>query len=488
MISPGPRVRADSTLDTVARAASHDHVVQFYESEEFLLGIVSGFLAAGLRAGQPVMAIASARRLGALSRRLGSAGVDVEAAERAGRVAWLDAEAVLAEIVVDGEPSWDRFRSAVARRVERLSEGSSWSRVRAYGEMVDLLCGRGASEAALRLEEMWNDLARTHAVSLLCAYAMAGFPEERDGANLRRVCGAHAYVIPAESWASAGDGDARAREVARLQQRARALEREVEHRRALELALQQALEERALLEEQMRGRNEDLARAVRLSEAFVGMLGHDLRNPLNAIATAGALLARRPECERNAKHASRIVRSARRMARMIDQILDFTRIRLGKGLPIDPRPIDLADLCRHATDELEGETDAPRVRLEVRGDVGGTWDADRLAQLVSNLVGNALVHGTAGQPVAIRLDGTAPDEVSLEVENAGTIPRDLLPAMFEPFGASSGRRAASSGLGLGLHISRQIALAHGGAIDVASSDEGWTRFTVRLPRAPPARC
>lgn len=485
MIPSAPGVRAEASREAVLRAAPHDHIVQFYESDEFLTGVVSGFLAAGLRAGQPVLAIVNARRREALGLRLRSVGIDAERAARAGQLALLDAEEVLSKVMVGGEPRWDRFRLEVGEVVERLGGGAPGRKLRAYGELVDVLWRGGDRGGALRIEEMWEHLASTHALSVLCAYALGSFEEEAHGRRIQDVCAAHGYVVPAESWVEVGDGDARLREVVRLQQRARALQHEIERRRELEGVLREALQERKRLEERLRAQNEALSRAVHLSEAFVGMLGHDLRNPLNAIATAAALLAQRAPSEEISRPATRIVRSARRMARMIAQILDFTRIRLGKGLPLEPREIDLADVCRHAADELEGESTPPRVRLETRGDVVGRWDADRLAQLVSNLVGNALVHGSAGTPVSIRLDGTRAQEVSLEVENGGAIRPDVLPGIFEPFASAPGPSGAVNGLGLGLHISRQIALAHGGSIDVASSDEdGRTRFTVRLPRSP----
>lgn len=486
---PGARLRFEGAMDEISRsAAAHDHVVQFYEDEEFLSGTVCGYLGAGLRGGEPVLAIASSAHREAFERCLAGAGIDVDRAARTGQLLLLDAVETLDAVMVDGEPRRDRFRAVVGGAVEALACGPFRGRVRAYGDMVDVLSRSGSLGAAARLEEMWNDLARVHALSLMCAYAIANFADDRHAHDMQLVLGAHSFVVPAESWAQAGDGNARLREVVRLQQRAYALEAELERRRTIESALRKALEDKKRLEDQMRRQNDDLVRNVRLAETFVGMLGHDLRNPLNAISTAAALVAHRAESDAIAKPAIRIVRSSRRMARMIDQILDFTRIRLGKGLPLDPRQIDLADVCRLATEELEGETEAPRVRLEARGDVGGTWDADRLAQLVSNLVGNALAHGVPGAPVSILLDGRGGDEVVLEVANAGSIPAELLPGIFEPFAASRGRAGgASRGLGLGLHITRQIATAHGGSIDVASSDEGFTTFTVRLPRVPPAR-
>ncbi len=232
----------------------------------------------------------------------------------------------------------------------------------------------------------------------------------------------------------------------------------------------------------------ELEHAVRFSEMFVGILGHDLRNPLSAITTAASVVLSRSDSDRVAKPVSRILSSADRMSRMIDQILDFTRVRLGGGIPLSRKPLDLADVCRLVLDELRSEGDEDRrARLVLRGETRGEWDEDRLAQLLSNLAGNALQHRLPGTPVSICIDGSLPHQVTLSVENRGTVPAELLPVIFEPLrGREGGKRKGSSGLGLGLYISQQIALAHGGSIRVDSEPGAdHTRFCVELPRTPP---
>ena len=171
---------------------------------------------------------------------------------------------------------------------------------------------------------------------------------------------------------------------------------------------------------------------------------------------------------------------------MIDQLLDFTRIRLGEGLRLSRSENDLVEVCRMAIDELDG--DAARVELHASGDAIGFWDGDRLLQVISNLVGNALAHGTRTAPVDVIVDGSAAGEVKLEVKNAGMIPEPVQALIFEPFRSGKDRKEdQSSGLGLGLYITRQIVLAHSGAIEVLSTREEGTCFTVWLPRAASAR-
>lgn len=228
---------------------------------------------------------------------------------------------------------------------------------------------------------------------------------------------------------------------------------------------------------------QELERAVRFSETFVGILGHDLRNPLSGITTATSLAISRAESDRVSKPLERVLSSAERMSRMIDQILDFTRIRLGRELPLQRTAMDLETVCRLILDELEDATTATELRLDLRGDARGHWDADRLAQLVSNLAGNAVQHRQPGTPVVVTIDGTRPDEVRFEIQNVGVIPADVLPTIFEPLRSGSSRkREGASGLGLGLYISQEIAVAHGGAIRVVSDARGGTRFKVELPR------
>lgn len=270
------------------------------------------------------------------------------------------------------------------------------------------------------------------------------------------------------------------------------LQAEIEHRKRLEQALQEALNQRRVVEdalrtsqEELKRQNEDLSRTVRFSEMFVGMLGHDLRNPLSAITTAASLLKKRADSEKVAKPASRILNSAGRMGRMIDQVLDFTRIRLGKGIPVQRREVDLLEICRMAIDELDATPNPRPVEFRWAGGCTGQWDSDRLLQMISNLVGNALTHGRAPDPVSVHVDGGDPDVVVLEVHNAGVVPAETLPTLFEPFGINpNGRTERSHGLGLGLFIGQQIVQAHEGTIEVTSSEEAGTRFVVRLPRAP----
>ncbi|HEX2678438.1 MAG TPA: ATP-binding protein, partial [Polyangiales bacterium] len=218
----------------------------------------------------------------------------------------------------------------------------------------------------------------------------------------------------------------------------------------------------------------DVERALRFSEVFVGVLGHDLRNPLSAVAAAANLLAEPTlGAERAPKLAKRILANTTRMERMISPLLDFTSIRLGRGLPLKLVAMDLAAECRAALEELR-PVYGVEVAFEAVGDCRGSWDRDRMLQLLSNLIGNAHQHGGAGNPPRVRVDGAASSSrVALEIRNHGAIPSELLPNIFEPLRqgkSNSKKRDGSTGLGLGLYISQQIVQAHRGTIRVESNE------------------
>ncbi len=213
---------------------------------------------------------------------------------------------------------------------------------------------------------------------------------------------------------------------------------------------------------------EELSRAVHISEMFVGILSHDLRNPLSAILGAAQLLKSDLREPKFARLLALLASSGDRMGRMIDQLLDFTRARLGEGIPLVRENVDLTQLAQGVVDEARASNLASVLRLETRGDTSGDWDRDRVCQILSNL--------------EIVLDGSDAECVTLSVQNEGQIPLDLMPVIFNPFRGTLQKRGKSKGLGLGLYVARQIALAHGGELRVTSSGSS-TAFRLELPRA-----
>ena len=242
-------------------------------------------------------------------------------------------------------------------------------------------------------------------------------------------------------------------------------------------------EARVQLREQLiqeTARRRDAESTMRFAEMFVGMLGHDLRNPLNAVAMTARLLKRKGGAA--AKAVDRILSSAERMSNMVAQLLDLTRSRLAGGITVDKKPIHLGEIVNEAVEELRLVHPQRNIRCELRGDDRTLGDQGRLAQVVSNLVGNAVEHGDPGVPVMVSLAANG-DRLVLVVQNAGPpIPQELLQVIFDPFRRTTARGELAKGLGLGLFISQQIVLAHGGDIEVRSTAQEGTTFTVSLAR------
>ena len=227
--------------------------------------------------------------------------------------------------------------------------------------------------------------------------------------------------------------------------------------------------------------------ALRLNELFVAIVGHDLRNPLAAMLTAAEQLADQLSDDRQLRTLRRMLSAGDRMTAMIEQLLDLTRARLGSGLGfIRVRErVDVGDLVKRAVDELRAGHPGREIALSSAQDCPVSGDPERLVQMFSNLVGNAVTHGIADTAIAVTVLGNLGDIV-VEVRNQGVIPADRIATLFEPFRARPREAARSSGLGLGLFISHQIAVAHGGEITVESAADTGTVVTVRLPRADDA--
>jgi signal transduction histidine kinase len=230
------------------------------------------------------------------------------------------------------------------------------------------------------------------------------------------------------------------------------------------------------------------ARAVEFQRRVLGIVGHDLRNPLSVVTMSATQLARSSEQNgRRAAPISRILAAAHRMEGMIRDLLDYSRIELHIALPLDIRPASAHESASRIVEEFRAVNPGREIRYEPGHDPAVDWDPDRMEQVLANLVANALKYGQEGTPVRVawRRERGA---MVLEVHNRGKpIPANLLPHIFEPFRRGSNDARTSKGsMGLGLYIVRQIVQQHGGRIEVRSSLAHGTTFTVRLPGRAPA--
>jgi signal transduction histidine kinase len=225
----------------------------------------------------------------------------------------------------------------------------------------------------------------------------------------------------------------------------------------------------------------------RSRDIFLAILGHDLRAPLQAVSMSTEMLLRKTRLEGDAlKCANHIKRGTRHMAVMVNDLLELVRSRLGKSLPIEPAPMDLAETARAAVAEANAGNPACELVLDIQGDMQGVWDPGRLAQLLQNLIGNALQHGSTTHDVTVTLNGER-DAIRLTVRNYGIpIPAEAIATLFDPLVRSADEELGqpSTSLGLGLFIVKEVVEAHQGTIEVSSSESDGTLFTVILPRHP----
>jgi sigma-B regulation protein RsbU (phosphoserine phosphatase) len=226
---------------------------------------------------------------------------------------------------------------------------------------------------------------------------------------------------------------------------------------------------------------------VEFEQQLVGIVSHDLRGPLNAILTGASMMLQRENIDPwQAKTTARILSCAERSNRLIRDLLDFTQARMGGGIPVRPAPQDFHEVTLQVVEEARVAHAERTIQVTQSGDGRGEWDADRLSQVVSNLLANALKYSPEGTPVAVTTQGEE-ERVVLRVHNAGEpIAPDLLPRIFEPLRRGKRRvNKSDRSIGLGLYIVRELVLAHGGTVEVSSTEAEGTTFTVTLPRQPP---
>ncbi|MDB4889715.1 MAG: sensor protein [Gemmatimonadetes bacterium] len=467
--------RTADTYESLGIGSASTHAVQFYENDEFLVTSVGDYLATGLAVGQPVVAVTTeAHRLG-ITDHLRDRGFDVKRAVQRGQLVLVDADALLASFMVNGHPDAELCRAAVGGLLRAYQSRVPRVTIRVFGEMVDVLCRSGNLGGALELEELWNDMARTYSFSLLCGYSMRTFASDAHTDSVSSICAQHAHVIPTERFLEVQPSN-RMREVAMLQQRAQALESEVQRRDTLEQSLRVAL---AKAEAANRAKNQ-----------FLSVMSHELRTPLNAIGGHVQLVEMEllgPINDRQRDSLGRVQRSQRQLLGLINDVLNLARLDASQ-VKYAAEPVSFAPLIAEVIGLVEPMFAASSltcaIDLAAEETLIARADREKVQQVLLNLLGNAVKFTPAGGHVTMRTYELPDCVVAIEVRDSGIgMAADKLDSVFEPFVQMAGAAAGQKdGVGLGLAISRRLARGMGGELVAASVIGAGSTFTLTLPR------
>ena len=475
----GRSKRAAWREDTAGAHHGAEHVVQFYESDDFLLDAIAGFLGEALREHGVGLALATPEHVAGLERRLVAAGLNVGKLRSSERLITLDASETLARICTDGEVDEAKVDRVIGGLVARAAEVAGDRKVHAFGELVALLVDAGNSAGAIRLERLWNGLQTRHRFALFCGYPMDQFGGTAFSEVLSDVCAEHSRVVPAESYSALEDPHAQLRAIAILQQQAQSL--------AGVLVAERAAREKA-------------EAAVRAREEFLSIAAHELKTPITTIMGRAQLDLRRlgrggtvaPEDLTDTLET--IVQQARRMTVLTTHLLDVTRLERGE-LPLHERETDLVALARGVADAMPLDRARHSVTLRAPEKLIVWVDPMRMEQVVTNLLDNATRYSPQGGAIDVTLEavnggsaGSGETWARVTVRDHGVgvpeVERERVFDRFHRAHAVAGNAGwALGGLGLGLYITRQVVEQHGGTIVCerpADGDSG-TAFVVTLP-------
>jgi signal transduction histidine kinase len=481
-LSPSDRVLPGSTHPGSGPAVS-DHAVQFYDSDEYLCDVVAEYALDGVTARQPVLIVATPEHRAGIAARLTRLGVSPLLEPG---IVMRDARETLEQFMTGPLLDDARCRSVLSALLRAASAERPEAQVRVFGEIVDLLWRDGHPVAALRLEEIWNELTEQHAFTLLCGYAMANFTRDTHARPFADICARHARVFPTEGYARMSE-DARAREVSRLQQRERVLEAELEQRRGLESVLREMLAERRRTEDELRAAVAEAERSSRAKSEFLAVMSHELRTPLNAIFGYEDLLTHHVGgalTEQQHEYLTRLRGSADQLLQLVNQVLHLSRIEAGQDV-VAVEDVDLAVLAAEAVAAVTPAASKKRLALDIVGpeSLAAHTDGGKFRQILLNLLSNAVKFtAEGGVTVALRADAA---HVVVEVIDSGIgIAPDDLERIFEPFvQADNSTTRQYGGTGLGLAVSRNLARLLGGELSVESRPGAGSTFRVRLPLA-----
>lgn len=571
------------------------HLVQFYHDETYLVDEIWGFISPSLRLGESAIVIATRNRLDMIERKFAPSRLaEIGDATTTCPYIALDAESTLAAILKDGRPDASQFETVIGK-VLRIASRNGQRHVRAYGEMVALLCADGKTDAAIELEELWNRISGKYSFSLLCGYPMRAFAEDRDSEAFTHICSAHSDVRPTERCFDSADRNEINRRIAALEQKANALESEVARRKAIERALHQREKElsdflenavegmhrvgpdgtilwankaeldllgyahdeyigrhiadfhadrhvideilakllagetlydyparmrckdgsirhvlihsnarvsdgefistrclmrdvtdRVLLEQELHKRLEQLAEEDRRKDEFLAMLGHELRNPLAPIVNSLELMRVLGESPQQMDRCREtIARQVTLMTRLVDDLLDVSRITRGKiDLKKESTPID--QVVERAVEIVRPLIDERRHTLSIELPVDTVplyCDPARMSQVLANLLHNAAKYTDTGGRIVLAAQQIRNKLEIIVADNGIGLDQASQEKIFDLFVQEANSLAkARGGLGLGLTLVRSLVRLHGGNVRAHSAGCGCgSTFTITLP-------
>ena len=499
-MSSQPLTRADhssrpSRARRIAATNLSRHDVQFYESEKFLVDTASDHLAQGLIAGQRCIVIATQAHRTAFTRAFTLRGLDVACARNSGQLELLDARKTLEAFMGDGSVDAQRFHHVVTPLFEREATPTSDTPVRAYGEMVNLLCQDGNPAGAVALELLWNELAAARNIELLCGYAMSNFESSAQATQFEAICAQHSHVVPTERYSRA-DKSVRLLEVTRLQQRACALANEIARRETLERQLREALEEQARSLSAEREARAEAEHASQAKNQFLAVMSHELRTPLNAIAGHTQLLELElhgPLTSAQRQALDRIGHSQRHLLALVNDVLNLTRVESGQAEYLY-EDVEIVPVIQALVAMLEPHMAAAQLhcrfveRSPTAEPLVARADKEKVQQILLNLLTNAMRFTPPEGSITIGATrAAAPDAVRIDVCDTGIgIPAERAHTVFEPFVQLATKLSnRQGGLGLGLTISREFARGMSGDLAVVNAASEGASFRLTLPSAQP---
>jgi signal transduction histidine kinase len=459
-------------LPVPAPASPWGHTVQFYGEDSSLLDELSRFIGGELVAGESAVVIATKKHREGLVQRLRSRGFDTTAAIEQGRYIDLDAAETLAKFMRDGWPDADLFNEVVGSVLGQAAiAGGKTHHVAAFGEMVALLWDNGDAEAAVRLEQLWNSLARTHSLMLRCGYPMSSFNREAHTDSFIKICSEHSHVIPVESYTSLLSEEERFRSITHLQQKAQALETEMAERKRIEEALCRVKADLELQVEQRTSALRQLSsRLLSLQDFERRRIARELHDSLGqylvGLKLNAHMLRQSPEREELWSEADRLTEQCIAEVRTLSYLLH-------------PPTMDAAGFGSAARWYVEGygQRSGVNVTLDAPRDPSRLPDAVELAlfRVLQEALTNVHRHsGASAAEVVIRQDA---EQVVLEVKDNGRgIPQELL-SHFHVTGA---------GMGVGITGIRERVRELEGKLTLESDGSG-TLVRVRIPVNPTAQ-